>query len=118
MTAKSETLKMALGQDGRAASLTTVQKAGIFRKAMEAMRDHLEQVHVGYQRTEPDATFMIEGLVGIYEAMLRDFVCRSEPGRDRSGVGSSTGPRFGTTQAFGCYPLLGTPAAGERKSAS
>lgn len=79
MTAKSETLKMTLGQDGRAASLTTVQKAGIFRKAMEGMRDHLEQVHVGYQRTEPDATFMIEGLVGIYEAMLRDFVVHGVP---------------------------------------
>ncbi|MBY0301166.1 MAG: hypothetical protein K2W89_05250, partial [Sphingomonas ginsenosidimutans] len=46
MTAKSETLKMTLGQDGRAASLTTVQKAGIFREAMEGMRDHLERVHV------------------------------------------------------------------------
>ncbi|MFL0587724.1 site-specific integrase [Sphingomonas olei] len=79
MTAKSETLKMTLGQDCRASSLTTVQKAGIFRKAMEGMRDHLEQVHVGYQRTEPDATFMIEGLVGIYEAMLRDFVVHGVP---------------------------------------
>lgn len=79
MTAKSETLKMTLGQDGRAASLTTVQKAGIFRKAMEGMRDHLEQVHVGYQRTEPDATFMIDGLVGIYEVMLRDFVVHGVP---------------------------------------
>ncbi len=79
MTAKSETLKMTLGQDGRAASLTTVQKAGIFRKAMEGMRDHLEQVHVGYQRTEPDATFMIEGLVGIYETMLRDFIVHGVP---------------------------------------
>ncbi|KQM38196.1 hypothetical protein [Sphingomonas sp. Leaf10] len=79
MTAKSETLKMTLGQDGRAASLTTVQKAGIFRKAMEGMRDHLERVHVGYQRTDPDATFMIEGLVGIYEAMLRDFVVNGVP---------------------------------------
>lgn len=62
MTAKSETLKMTLGKDGPAAKLTTVQKAGIFRQAMEGMRDHLEQVHVGFQRTEPDATFMIEGL--------------------------------------------------------
>ena len=79
MTAKSETLKMTLGQDGRAASLTTVQKAGIFREAMEGMRDHLERVHVGYQRTDPDATFMIEGLVGIYEAMLRDFVVHGVP---------------------------------------
>ncbi len=79
MTAKSETLKMTLGQGGRAASLTTVQKAGIFRKAMEGMRDHLEQVHVGYQRTETDATFMIEGLVGIYEAMLKDFVVHGVP---------------------------------------
>lgn len=79
MTAKSETLKMTLGQDGRAASLTTVQKAGIFREAMEGMRDHLERVHVGYQRTDPDATFMIEGLVGIYEVMLRDFVVNGVP---------------------------------------
>ena len=79
MTAKSETLKMTLGQDGRAASLTTVQKAGIFRDAMEGMRDHLERVHVGYQRTDPDATFMIEGLVGIYEVMLRDFVVNGVP---------------------------------------
>lgn len=59
MTAKSETLKMTLGQDGRAASLTTVQKAGIFREAMEGMRDYLEQIHVGYQRTDPEATFMV-----------------------------------------------------------
>lgn len=79
MTAKSETLKMTLGKDGPAAKLTTVQKAGIFRQAMEGMRDHLEQVHVGFQRTEPDATFMIEGLVGIYEAMLRDFVVHGVP---------------------------------------
>lgn len=35
MTAKSETPKMTLGQDGRAASLTIAQKAGIVRKAME-----------------------------------------------------------------------------------
>lgn len=79
MTAKSETLKMTLGKDGPAAKLTTVQKAGIFRQAMEGMRDYLEQVHVGFQRTEPDATFMIEGLVGIYEAMLRDFVVHGVP---------------------------------------
>ena len=43
------------------------------------MRDHLEQVHVGYQRTEPDVTFMIEGLVGIYEAMLSDLVVHGVP---------------------------------------
>ncbi len=79
MTAKSETLKMTLGQHGRAASLTIAQKAGIFREAMEGMRDHLERVHVGYQRTDPDATFMIEGLVGIYEVMLRDFVVNGVP---------------------------------------
>ncbi|WP_164523923.1 hypothetical protein [Sphingomonas sp. ABOLH] len=79
MTAKSETLKMTLGQDGGAASLTTTQKAGIFRRAMEEMRDHLELVHVGFQRTDPNATFLIEGLVGIYEAMLRDFVVNGVP---------------------------------------
>lgn len=79
MTAKSETLKMTLGQDGGAASLTTIQKAGIFRRAMEEMRDHLELVHVGFQRTDPNATFLIEGLVGIYEAMLRDFVVHGVP---------------------------------------
>jgi len=62
---------MTLGKVGLAASLTTIRKAGIFRQAMEGMRNHLEQVLVGYQRTEPDTTFMIESLVGIYEAMFR-----------------------------------------------
>lgn len=79
MTAKSETLKMTLGQSGQAPSLTTSQKAGIFRKAMEEMRDHLEKSHVYYQRVEPDATYMIEGLVQIYETMLRDFVVHGVP---------------------------------------
>ncbi|RZK86584.1 MAG: hypothetical protein EOO66_21770, partial [Methylobacterium sp.] len=94
MTAKSETLKMTLGQNGRSATLTTLQKAGIYRKAMEEMRDHLEQVHVGYQRTDPDATYMIEGLVDIYEAMLRDFVVHGVP----EDVGSPTHvkERFGS----------------------
>lgn len=79
MTAKSETLKMTLGQGGRSATLTTPQKAGIYRRAMEEMRDHLEREHVRYQRSDPDATYMIEGLVGIYEAMLRDFVVHGVP---------------------------------------
>ncbi len=43
------------------------------------MRDHLEREHVWYQRSDPDATHMIEGLVGIYEAMLRDFVMHGVP---------------------------------------
>lgn len=79
MTAKSEMLKMNLGPNGRSASLTTIQKAAIFRKAMEEMRDHLEQAHVGYQRTDPDAAYMIVGLVDIYEAMMRDFVTHGVP---------------------------------------
>lgn len=79
MTAKSETLKMTLGQHGRAASLSTQQKAAIYRRAMEEMRDHLDRAHVQYQRSEPDPTVMIEGLVGIYEAMLRDFVVKGVP---------------------------------------
>ena len=79
MTAKSETLKMTLGQASRSASLTTLQKAGIYRKAMEEMRDHLEREHVRYQRSDPDATYMIEGLVEIYEVVLSDFVVHGVP---------------------------------------
>lgn len=46
--AMTETLKMTLGKVGLASSLTTVQKAAVFRRAMEGMRDHMKQVNVGY----------------------------------------------------------------------
>jgi len=85
---------MTLGQNGRSATLTMLQKAGIYRKAMEEMRDHLEQVHVGYQRADPHATYMIEGLVDIYEAMLRDFVVHGVP--EDVGSPSHVKERFGS----------------------
>ncbi|PZQ58630.1 MAG: integrase [Sphingomonas taxi] len=94
MTAKSETLKMTLGQAARSASLTTQQKAGIYRRAMEEMRDHLDQSHVAFQRTESNATYMIEGLVEIYETMLRDFVVHGVP--ENAGTREHVEARFPT----------------------
>jgi len=80
MTTKSETLRMTLNDGGRTATLTIDQKADIFRKAMSEMRDQLDRNHVEYQRTDPDdATYLIEGLVGIYETMLRDFAIHGLP---------------------------------------
>ena len=77
MTTKSETLRMTMSQGG---GLTIEQKGEMFRKAMASMRDGLDRSHVQFQRTDPDdATFMIEGLVDIYEAMLRDFVVHGIP---------------------------------------
>ncbi|WP_294391270.1 site-specific integrase [uncultured Sphingomonas sp.] len=80
MTAKSETLKMKLGHDRRTRSLTTAQKSDIFRKALEEMRDELDRNHVCFQQDDPaNATYLIEGLVEIYETMLRDFVVHGIP---------------------------------------
>lgn len=80
MTTKSETLRMTLNDGGRTSTLTIDQKADIFRKAMSEMRDQLDRNHVQFQRTDPDeATYLIEGLIDIYEAMLRDFVVHGLP---------------------------------------
>lgn len=80
LTAKSEMLIMTLNDGKRTSTLTIEQKADIFRRAMSEMRDQLDRNHVQYQRTDPDdATYMIEGLVDIYEAMLRDFVVHGLP---------------------------------------
>jgi hypothetical protein len=63
LTAKSETLKMTLNHADRTTTLTAEQKADIFRRALENMRDELDRNHVQFQSDEPeDATYLIEGL--------------------------------------------------------
>ncbi len=56
---------------GRSARLMTIEKAAICRKAKEERQDHLEQMHIDYQRDDFDATYMIEGFVEIYEAIFK-----------------------------------------------
>lgn len=80
LTAKSETLKMTLTHADRTATLTAEQKADIFRRALENMRDELDRNHVQFQSDEPDnATYLIEGYIGICEAMMKEFIVHGIP---------------------------------------
>lgn len=101
MTAKSEMLKMDLSPNGRSATLTTLQKAGIFRTAMEEMRDHLEQTHVGYRRG-PSA--VRQGCVGCRlpapsARAARSYVARQRAGSD-AGVTRPAKPPAQRADAF------------------
>jgi integrase len=80
MTTKSETLRMTLIDGLKTSTLTFDQKTDIFRRAMMGLRDELDRNHVEFQHSDPeDATYLIEGLVDIYEKMLGDFVVHGLP---------------------------------------
>lgn len=80
LTAKSETLKMTLTHADRTATLTAEQKAYIFRRSLEVMRDELDRNHIQFQHDEPDnGTDLIEGYLGICEAMMKEFTVHGMP---------------------------------------
>ena len=80
LTVKSETLKMTLRHADSTATLTAEQKASIFRIALENMRDELDRNHVQFQSDEPeDATYLVEGYIGICEAMMKEFIVHGIP---------------------------------------
>lgn len=92
MTAKSEALKMTLGQSAPSAKLTVAQKNELYRKALEQMRDHLEVTHVQFQRSDEDPSYAIKGLVEIYEVLFGDFHVHGVP--DNVGTREHIEARF------------------------